>query len=134
MAAIFSSVRSSQRTNGNDQPGGRGQRTTRSGVTTTSTWMSCAVVGTTPTSRTCNAWTVVTTVHERQVLGAGTVPTTAHDIHVDVIVTPERIVRCARPSRWALPELRWDELTDEKIAAIPLLTRMRRGRAPRSSG
>ena len=77
---------------------------------------------------------VVTTVHERQVLSAGEVPTTAHDIHVDIIVTPERIVRCARPRRWALPEIRWDELTDEKIASIPLLTRMARERAPRSSG
>ncbi len=68
---------------------------------------------------------VVTTVHERQVLAAGAVPTTAHDIHVDVIVTPERVLRCARPRRWALPEIRWDELTDEKIAAIPLLARIR---------
>jgi 5-formyltetrahydrofolate cyclo-ligase len=69
---------------------------------------------------------VVTTVHERQVLDAGAIPTTAHDIHVDVIVTPERVVRCPRPKRWRLPELRWSELTDEKVAAIPLLTRMRR--------
>lgn len=68
---------------------------------------------------------VVTTVHERQVLAAGAVPTTGHDIHVDVIVTPERVVRCARPGHWALPGIRWDELTDEKIAAIPLLARMR---------
>ena len=67
---------------------------------------------------------VVTTVHERQVLPAGAVPTTAHDVHVDVIVTAETVVRCPRPQRWVLPELRWDELTDEKIAAIPLLARM----------
>jgi 5-formyltetrahydrofolate cyclo-ligase len=64
-------------------------------------------------------------VHELQVLAAGTVPTTTHDIHVDVIVTPERVLRCPRPSGWQLPGLRWDELTDEKIAAIPLLGRMR---------
>jgi 5-formyltetrahydrofolate cyclo-ligase len=80
---------------------------------------------------------VVTTVHERQVLAAGSVPTTAHDIHVDLVVTPERVIPCARPKGWTLPELHWDELTDEKIAAIPLLTRMRStqpagGRAPRS--
>jgi 5-formyltetrahydrofolate cyclo-ligase len=68
---------------------------------------------------------VVTTVHERQVLAAGVVPTTEHDIHVDVIVTPERVLRCARPTGWRLPELRWAELTDEKVAAIPLLARMR---------
>jgi 5-formyltetrahydrofolate cyclo-ligase len=70
---------------------------------------------------------VVTTVHERQVLHAGMVPTTDHDIHVDVIATPERVIRCRRPTRWRLPELRWDELTDQKIGAIPLLARMRSG-------
>ena len=68
---------------------------------------------------------VVTTVHPRQVLPAGAVPTTAHDLHVDVIVTPDEVVRCPRPPRWTLPEVRWPELTDEKIAAIPLLARMR---------
>ena len=40
---------------------------------------------------------VVTTVHELQVLAAGTVPTTEHDIHVDVLVTPERVLRFPRP-------------------------------------
>ncbi|HLM19696.1 MAG TPA: 5-formyltetrahydrofolate cyclo-ligase [Acidimicrobiia bacterium] len=68
---------------------------------------------------------VVTTVHERQLLAAGVVPTTDHDIHVDVIVTPERVVRCPRPRGWALPDVRWSDLTDEKIAAIPLLARLR---------
>jgi 5-formyltetrahydrofolate cyclo-ligase len=68
---------------------------------------------------------VVTPVHELLVLAAGEVPTTAPDLHVDVIVTPERVLRCPRPKRWALPDLRWSELTDEKIAAIPLLARMR---------
>ncbi len=67
---------------------------------------------------------VVTTVHERQLLDRDTIPSTTHDIHVDVVVTPERIVRCARPKGWALPSLRWDELTDEKIASIPLLRRL----------
>lgn len=71
------------------------------------------------------ATVVVTTVHELQVLASGAVPTTAHDIHVDVIVTPERVLRCPRPKQWALPELRWDELTEKKIAAIPLLARLR---------
>jgi len=68
---------------------------------------------------------VVTTVHELQVLEAGTVPTTTHDIHVDLVVTPGRVVRCPRPRGWRLPALRWRELTEEKIAAIPLLARMR---------
>src|SRR5215210_1291245 len=33
---------------------------------------------------------VVTTVHEVQVRTAGEIPTVGHDIHVDVVVTPER--------------------------------------------
>jgi 5-formyltetrahydrofolate cyclo-ligase len=68
---------------------------------------------------------VVTTVHELQVLPAGAVPTTTHDIHVDVVVTPDRVLRPPRRRGWRLPRLRWDELTDEKIAAIPLLSAMR---------
>jgi 5-formyltetrahydrofolate cyclo-ligase len=68
---------------------------------------------------------VVTTVHDLQVLASGTIPTTDHDIRVDVIVTPEQIVRCRRPKGWSLPTIRWDDLTDEKIAAIPLLARLR---------
>jgi len=64
---------------------------------------------------------VVTTVHELQVRRADEIPTTAHDIHVDVIVTPERVIECARPRGYRAPRLRWPELTDDKIAAIPLL-------------
>jgi 5-formyltetrahydrofolate cyclo-ligase len=69
---------------------------------------------------------VVTTVHELQVLDPGTIPTTEHDIHVDLIVTPDHVVHCARPTSWSLPHLAWRDLTDEKIAAIPLLQRLRR--------
>jgi 5-formyltetrahydrofolate cyclo-ligase len=68
---------------------------------------------------------VVTTVHEVQVRPAGEIPTTPHDVHVDLVVTPERVLDCARPSGYETPRLRWDELTDEKIAAIPLLGRLR---------
>ena len=68
---------------------------------------------------------VVTTVHELQVRPAGAISTTAHDIHVDVVVTPERVIECARPRRYRAPRLRWGELTEEKIAAIPLLQRLR---------
>ena len=68
---------------------------------------------------------VVTTVHESQVVAAGRVPVSDHDVRVDLIVTPERAVECRRPGRRAMPRLRWDELTDDKIAAIPLLQRLR---------
>ncbi|GIU87431.1 MAG: 5-formyltetrahydrofolate cyclo-ligase [Acidimicrobiia bacterium] len=73
---------------------------------------------------------VVTTVHDRQVLAAGEVPTGAHDVHVDLVVTPTRTIRCARGRGHRLPRLRWSELTDEKVAVIPLLSRLRAGPAP----
>ena len=69
---------------------------------------------------------VVTTVHELQVRPAGTIPVTGHDVPVDLVVTPERIIDCrpGRPPR-AAASVRWDELTEEKIAAIPLLGSLR---------
>jgi 5-formyltetrahydrofolate cyclo-ligase len=69
---------------------------------------------------------VVTTVHDVQVQPAGTIPTVAHDMHVDLIVTPTEMVTCPRPRGHHLPRLRWSELTDEKVAAIPLLQVLRR--------
>ncbi|MBW3561091.1 MAG: 5-formyltetrahydrofolate cyclo-ligase [Actinobacteria bacterium] len=68
---------------------------------------------------------VVTTVHEVQVLEVGEVPVTSHDVPLDVIVTPERVIDC-RDRRGPRPDgVRWGELTDEKIASIPLLQRLR---------
>jgi 5-formyltetrahydrofolate cyclo-ligase len=59
-------------------------------------------------------------VHELQVRAAGTIPLTGHDVPVDFIVTPDRVIDCrrgqgARPA----PSIRWEDLTDEKVAAIP---------------
>jgi 5-formyltetrahydrofolate cyclo-ligase len=71
---------------------------------------------------------VVTTVHEVQVLPAGEIPTTDHDIGLDLIVTPERLIEIPRRRRRTTAGIRWDELTDEKISAIPLLARLRAGR------
>jgi 5-formyltetrahydrofolate cyclo-ligase len=68
---------------------------------------------------------VVTTVHDVQVQPGGAIPTTAHDMHVDLIATPTRTLHCPRGRGHRLPRLRWDELTDEKIAAIPLLGELR---------
>jgi 5-formyltetrahydrofolate cyclo-ligase len=65
---------------------------------------------------------VVTTVHELQVRPAGEIPTTDHDVPVDLVVTPERVIDCrARRGRRPVGGIRWDELTEEKVAAIPLL-------------
>jgi 5-formyltetrahydrofolate cyclo-ligase len=47
-------------------------------------------------------------------------------VRLDLIVTPERVIECARPSaRATRPGVRWDELSEEKIEAIPLLQRLR---------
>ncbi len=65
----------------------------------------------------------VTTVHELQVRPPGSIPLTSHDILVDFIVTPDRVIDC-RPRHGPRPPagICWDDLTEEKIAAIPLLT------------
>ncbi len=69
---------------------------------------------------------VVTTVHELQVRPSGSIPVTGHDIPVDLVVTPERIIDC-RPGRGPRPAagISWPELTEDKIAAIPLLSALR---------
>ena len=68
----------------------------------------------------------VTTVHELQVCPAGTIPATGHDVPVDMIVTPERVIG-GRPRRGRRPAagIRWEDLTEAKIAAIPLLSALK---------
>lgn len=69
---------------------------------------------------------VATTVHEAQVLATGRIPLTAHDVRLDLIVTPERVIRPPRRGRRShRPGIHWDDLADEKIASIPLLRRLR---------
>jgi len=68
---------------------------------------------------------VVTTVHEVQVLPAGAIPTADHDVGLDLIVTPERVIEVHRRSHRPAGAIRWEELTEEKIGAIPLLARLR---------
>ena len=71
----------------------------------------------------------VTTVHELQVRPPGAIPLTGHDVPLDFIVTPDRIIDC-RSVRGPRPTagIRWEDLTEEKIAAIPLLAARRAGR------
>jgi len=74
----------------------------------------------------------VTTVHELQVRGAGTIPVTGHDVPVDLIVTPERVIDCrSRHGPRPAAGICWDDLTEEKIAAIPLLSAQRAAGARR---
>jgi 5-formyltetrahydrofolate cyclo-ligase len=70
---------------------------------------------------------VVTTVHERQLLAAGVIPAVDHDARLDLVVTPERLLECPRGVRHR-GRIRWEELTEEKIAAIPLLGLLRGAR------
>jgi 5-formyltetrahydrofolate cyclo-ligase len=67
-----------------------------------------------------------TTVHELQVCPAGTIPLTGHDVPLDFIVTPERVIDC-RAGRGPRPAagICWEDLTEEKIAAIPMLAAQR---------
>lgn len=69
------------------------------------------------------ATTIVSTVHRLQVVD-GELPEGAHDFRVDVVVTPEGVIRCSEPRR---PRgLLWDDLPAEKIEAIPVLAARRR--------
>jgi 5-formyltetrahydrofolate cyclo-ligase len=71
----------------------------------------------------------VTTVHELQVRPAGLIPRTGHDVPVDFIITPDRVIDCrARHGPRQAAGICWDDLTEEKIAAIPLLAAQRPGR------
>jgi 5-formyltetrahydrofolate cyclo-ligase len=68
----------------------------------------------------------VTTVHELQVRPAGAIAVTEHDVPLDFIVTPERVIDCRVAHGPRSPAgIRWDDLTEEKIAAIPLLSAQR---------
>ncbi|MCC5949842.1 MAG: hypothetical protein JJT89_15425 [Nitriliruptoraceae bacterium] len=70
---------------------------------------------------------VATTVHPVQVLEPGVVPRTAHDVEVDLIVTPDEVVVVDRATPRAPARIVWDELTEEKLAAIPALARLAQG-------
>jgi 5-formyltetrahydrofolate cyclo-ligase len=56
------------------------------------------------------------------------IPLTSHDVPLDFIVTPERVIDArTRPSVLSRPGagIEWDDLTEEKIAAIPFLQALR---------
>lgn len=66
--------------------------------------------------------TTVTTVHELQVVDAD-VPSDGHDVPLDVVVTPERVIRTGAGAK---PDgVDWDALDDEILAEIPVLERLR---------
>ena len=69
--------------------------------------------------------TIVTTVHPLQVLDEE-LPETEHDFRVDIIVTPDDVIRPGAPRR--SPGIIWDHLEAETIEAIPVLSAGRSGR------
>lgn len=66
---------------------------------------------------------VASTVHPSQVL-AGRLPETAHDFRVDLLVTPDEVIRASGPRRRP-PGILWDHLDDARIDSIPELRRRR---------
>ncbi|MEV8547535.1 5-formyltetrahydrofolate cyclo-ligase [Streptomyces sp. NPDC051572] len=68
---------------------------------------------------------IVAPVHQLQVI-EDDIPETEHDFSVDYIVTPDEVIPC--PNRRRPRGLVWEDLTPEKIAAIPVLARRRAAR------
>ena len=64
--------------------------------------------------------TIATTVHPLQVLDEE-LPETEHDFRVDLVVTPDDLLR--PPRRPRPPGILRDHLSDEKVASIPVLRR-----------
>ena len=69
-----------------------------------------------------DATTIVTTVHRLQLVDEE-LPETEHDFRVDIIVTPDEVVRPG--ARRRSPGVIWEHLDDEAIAAIPVLAARR---------
>ncbi|MEP7105610.1 MAG: 5-formyltetrahydrofolate cyclo-ligase [Chloroflexota bacterium] len=65
-----------------------------------------------------DATVIATTVHEVQVLEEE-LPETEHDFRVDLVVTPERVIRTGTRKR--TPGVIWEHLDAEKIAEVPVL-------------
>ena len=66
---------------------------------------------------------VITTIHPLQVLNEP-LPRADHDVPLTYAVTPEEVIQC--PGAWPPPAgIYWSSLTDEKIAAIPALQKLR---------
>jgi 5-formyltetrahydrofolate cyclo-ligase len=68
---------------------------------------------------------IVAPVHQLQVI-EDDIPETEHDFSVDYIVTPDEVIPC--PNRRRPSGLVWNDLTADKIAAIPVLTQRQSAR------
>jgi 5-formyltetrahydrofolate cyclo-ligase len=66
--------------------------------------------------------TIVTTVHELQLVD-GQLPETEHDFRVDLVVTPDEVLRTGTTRH--SPGVIWEHLDAESIAAVPVLAARR---------
>jgi 5-formyltetrahydrofolate cyclo-ligase len=67
---------------------------------------------------------IATTVHPLQVLDED-LPETDHDFRVDLIVTPDDVMRVRGRTRHRPSGIVWGDLDEEKIGSIPVLAAMR---------
>ncbi|MDS0293998.1 5-formyltetrahydrofolate cyclo-ligase [Halogeometricum luteum] len=67
--------------------------------------------------------TTVTTLHETQFVDEA-IPTTPQDVPIEWVFTPERSVRTEASARKP-SGIAWEEVTDERMAEIPILERLR---------
>ncbi len=70
------------------------------------------------------ATTVATTVHDSQLRDVS-VPLAPHDVPVGLICTPDATVPVEQPATDRPTGVRWNELDDERITAMPVLERRR---------
>jgi 5-formyltetrahydrofolate cyclo-ligase len=68
---------------------------------------------------------IVAPVHQLQVVDEE-IPETAHDFSVDLIITPDEVIEC--PDRRRPQGVIWEDLTAEKVAAIPVLATLAEAR------
>lgn len=66
---------------------------------------------------------IATTVHPLQILDEE-LPETRHDFRVDLIVTPDELIRA--PTRVRPAGILWDDLDDAKIGSVPVLAELAR--------
>jgi 5-formyltetrahydrofolate cyclo-ligase len=77
-----------------------------------------------------DATTIVTTVHPLQLLDEE-LPETTHDFRVDIVVTPDDVLRT--DARRRSPGVIWEHVDDDTVQAIPVLAARRpRQRSPGS--
>lgn len=68
---------------------------------------------------------VITTIHPMQLLNED-LPRSAHDVPLDYVITPDEVIQCS--GDFPHPKgIYWEDLDEKKIAAIPLLGKLRAG-------